>query len=579
MIPTRETVMSRAIFTLIGGGAGLCLYVLAVRLPDIIQSERALLFVLSFGLGYLGVLLGLMGPVRLGKAAIAALAMALPASLLLLWASFRHETIDGVLGGGYALAAFVYLLAISVPFAIARLQQHGGWRHYGLLFDGAWDLVVRIASAGLFTGVVWSVILMSDQLLGLVGLTVIGDLIEFEPVPYLISGMAIGLSLGIVHELRDYVSPFLIIQLLRVLLPALLVVLGVFILALPFRGLSELFGQLSAAATLLCVTVVGITLITTAIHRDDSLSVRGSVMLTAARVLSVMLVVPALLSLWAVGLRVGQYGLTPDRVAALVAAAVACVYALAYAGALLRRASWRTVQRNVNRRMAVVTLCVAAAWLTPIINAERMAAQSQLARAAAGAEPDDLPLWELAHEWGKPGKRALAQLEEASSDRPDLLARIGRARRSDSEWSFDDGDLDLALDGQVPLRPEGHVLPEDALGSLPENERRMIAESCARRAPGGHPGCVIVFGAFEGGSDAMQGIGFFMTPGGGVYMRSFSVMDDILVQGGAPDALGGEAPAQIGAGVISDIMEGRFDIVPVERRVLEVGGARLVPDR
>ncbi|WP_281966665.1 DUF4153 domain-containing protein [Roseovarius nanhaiticus] len=577
MIPTSQTATTRLLYTVIGGGAGLCTYVLAMIVPEAVAHARAVLFLLSFGLGFLAILLALMGPVRVTLAAAAALGIALPAALLLLWASYRHETPSAFLDGGYGLAAFLYLLFISTPFAVARLQHHGGWRHYGLLFDAAWDLVVRIASAGLFVGVVWAVLLLSDQLLGLVGISAVQDLIDLEPVPFLITGMALGLSLAIVHELRDYVSPFLIIQLLRVFLPALLVVLAVFILALPFRGLGNLFGQYSAAAILLGVTGGGITLITTAIHRDDSLSVEGWGMRSAAQALSVMLVVPALLALWAIWLRVDQYGLTPNRIAALVAAGIVAIYALFYAGAVLRRRAWRADQRDINRGMAVLTLALAAAWLTPILNAERMAARSQLARAEAGTPPKDLPLWELANDWGKAGKLALSRIEDMAADDPDLQSRIAAARRSDSRWSYEAQGGLTRIDGLVPLRPEGRSLPPGALDTLHEGDRRLIAEGCARRAPGGHPGCVLVIAPFEPGAGAEQAIGFFMTSPTTVVLRSFTLGEDTIETAGYPSDLAGGGYVASGPEVITEILEGRFDIVPAARQVLEVDGMRLFP--
>ena len=113
MIPTSQTATTRLLYTVIGGGAGLCTYVLAMIVPEAVAHARAVLFLLSFGLGFLAILLALMGPVRVTLAAAAALGIALPAALLLLWASYRHETPSAFLDGGYGLAAFLYLLFIS----------------------------------------------------------------------------------------------------------------------------------------------------------------------------------------------------------------------------------------------------------------------------------------------------------------------------------------------------------------------------------------------------------------------------------------------------------------------------------
>ena len=80
---------------------------------------------------------------------------------------------------------------------------------------------------------------------------IISDLLDIDGVPFVLTGLVLGLAIAVVNELSDYVSPYLILQLLRLLLPVLVVVMAVFIVALPFRGLSGLFGGLSAAATLM----------------------------------------------------------------------------------------------------------------------------------------------------------------------------------------------------------------------------------------------------------------------------------------------------------------------------------------
>ncbi|HEY9038752.1 MAG TPA: DUF4153 domain-containing protein [Roseovarius sp.] len=582
MMPRIETNDMRLSYTVVGAVAGLSVWGLIDLMPDIVENARAALLLIAAGLGFFSVLLALLGPVRLIPAAVAALGMAVPAALLLFWASFRHAEVEAFVDNGFAVAAFVYLLAIGAPFVIAELHRHGGWRHYGDLFDTAWNLVVRVAAAWLFVGVVWLVLLLSDQLLGLVGIDIIEDVIELEPVPYLISGLALGLGLAIVHEFRDYVSPFLVIQLLRVLLPALLVVLAVFIAALPFRGLSNLFGQFSAATTLIAVTVAGITLVTTAIHRDDGLSVQGAGMQTATRLLSALLPVPAALALWAVWLRVDQYGLTPNRVAALIAAAVTLIYALAYAGALLMRLDWRRQQRSVNRWMALTTLVIAALWLTPVLNAERLATASQIARAKAGVPDKDLALWEMANEWGLAGRRGLARLEaqaNATGD-GDLLALIDRARKTPEKWDFamsmDDGGIDT-LDGVVPLRPVGSSLPVGALDGLDPAERREIHDACKRRLPGGLPGCVIVIAPFEPGEDTDRAIGLFATPGESARLAAYRIDEGRLFQQGYPlDILAGSYP-YVTKAVIADILKGQFRLVPAPRTVLEVGGMQLFP--
>jgi hypothetical protein len=442
--------------------------------------------------------------------------------------------------------------------------------------------VVRCAAAGLFVGVVWAVVMVSDALLGLVGIRVIHWLLDFEPVPYLLSGLALGLGLAIVNELNEYVSPFLLIQLLRVLMPVLLMVLSVFILALPLRGLGGLFGQLSAAATLGAVAFGGITLITTAIHRDDELSVQGVGMLTTARILSVLLPVPAWLALWAVWLRVDQYGLTPDRILALVATGIVAIYAVGFAAAALTRVDWRGHQRSVNRWMALLTLGVAALWLTPVLNSERLSTASQVGRAKAGAPLEQLALWEMAHEWGRAGKAGLDKVDAIKTHPAGdaLQARIAQVRRETQRWVFDadvSGAPIATLDGVVPVRPTGTSVPAGALDALEIDTRQRLQNACAKTLPGGHPGCVIVVGTFDPLEQNVQALLIFRRSAGSFEQMALTLRDERFVQNGTVRDLATRSYAQITDAALLAVLEGRFALVPVPRNVLEVEGMQLFP--
>lgn len=583
MSATSENAIARLGMSGIGAIAGLAVWALLDLLPDLVGNDRWVLALASLGLGFFGVLLALLGPPRPGRAAAAAALLSLAATALFVWASFRYASVEDFLGSGLHITSLVVLISIPVPFIAAVLERPQGWRDYAALFDLSWTIVVRYVAAWLFVGVVWAVVMLSDALLGLVGIHVIEDLLDVDPVPWLLSGLALGMGLAIVHELRDYVSPFLIIQLLRVLLPVLLVVLSVFILALPLRGLSGLFGTLSAAATLAGVTLAAITLITSAIHRDDDTVVDSRAMVLATQALAVMLPVPAGLALWSVWLRVGQYGLTPDRVAGFVATGLVLSYAVAYAASVLLRHDWAGRIRTVNRALALMVVAIAALWLTPALNAERLSVSSQIARAERGVPPEHLGLWEMAHAWGHAGKAGLERLR-ALDDHPardTLLAMLDRAEAAESLWAFNSPQISddlLSLAARVPVLPEGAALHDGALDLLRPADRRLVADACQRRLPGGHPGCLIVLGRFEPLAEVEQAIGLFLTEGDRGRAMAFAIRDGRLYRTGNVAELGAGRPVQVSPQMMVDLFEGRFEIRPAPRNVLDVGGMQLFPE-
>lgn len=577
-----EGVTTRLSMAGVGAVAGLSIWALFELVPELIASERLVLLLVTFGLSFFAVLMALLGPARLLPAACAAAVIALPGTLLFFWASFRYDEVGVFLDMPLHGAALAVLLTIPLPFVAGAMQRPSGWRKYDLLFDLAWTIVVRYAAALLFLAMVWGVLMLSNALLGLVGITAIDWLLDQEPVPYLLSGLVLGLGLAIVHELRDYVSPFLILQLLRVLLPVLLVVLAIFILALPFRGISGLFGHYSASVALVGVVLAALSLITATVHRDDDLTVEGKGMLIATQALALLLPVPAVLVLYALWLRVAQYGLTPDRVAGALIGVVVLAYAVLYAVSVLMRRGWAERIRRVNRVMAVITVALAALWLTPVLNAERITVADQIARARAGAPPEQLGLWEMAHTWGRAGEAGLERLRQLDGyPAPEQLsAQIDRARASGNLWDYSNeaGAPMIALDGRVPIRPEGAPLPEGGFGGLHDSDRRMIADACARRLPGGHPGCVIVLAEFDPLRGTQTGVGLFFQGQDRVIPIALGIgPNGFFRQGYVNEAATGQ-PAWLTPAHIVDILEGRFDIVPAPRNVLEIGGKQLFPD-
>lgn len=580
---TGSAVM-RGRLALIGALAGVAVWALIEVLPDLVSNARLLLFVVAGGLAFFAVLLALLGPVRLVPAAIAAALMSMVATLLLVWASLRYEFTEDFMDTPLHVLAYAYMLAIAVPFVASGLTERGGWRRYALLFDTAWFIVVRYAAALLFVAVVWGVVMLSDALLGLVGITVIDWLLEVEPVPYVLSGFALGLGLAIVHELSEFVSPFLIIQLMRVLLPVLLAVLAVFILALPFRGLSGLFGGFSAAGVLSAVGLAAITLITTAIHRDADMAVEGRGMLAAVQALAVLAPVPAALAVYAVWVRIGQYGLTPDRVAAQLAAIVILIYALAFAAAVLMRSGWAARLRTVNRVMALGTIALAALWLTPALNAERMSVASQVDRARAEVAIADLALWEMAHEWGLAGRAGLAEVLEVTdrADHAALVAAVERAQTANSKWRYvrDTDRADIpTLDGVVTILPAGTALPPGAFDGMRGQDRQLIHSACAMTLPDGGPACVVVLADYDPLNDSRQAIGLFQSDIARVRAMALELRDGaFVITGGVKDA-GGASVVQISPETLAAVAAGRYAITPVQRNALEVEGLRLVPQQ
>ncbi|MGL6208325.1 MAG: DUF4153 domain-containing protein [Paracoccaceae bacterium] len=489
-----DLMRQRMILALVGAAAGASLYALGEVLDgDLIGDRLALAMAALTGSFFFG-LLAMTGPLPIHRAARGALIVAVVLAALLTWAGLRFDTIDELGNSPFPATAVAILMWIPLPFLIAA--EGPGWRDYACLFAQAWGIFVRYSVAWIFVAVVWGVILLSDALFGVVGLTVIDDLLEVDIVPWLITGTVLGLALAVVQELADVLSPYLVLRLLRLLVPAVLVVMAVFILALPFRGFSGLFGGLSVAATLLGMVGAAATLITSAVDQDDAGATENPLMRRATQALAVLLPVPAVMAAIAIGIRVDQYGWTPDRLYAATAAAVGLGYGCIYALAVLRGAGWMDRIRSGNTAMAGALVVGAVLWLGPFLSPEAISARNQVARAADGRTPvAALDLYAL-DRMGRAGAAARQTLTDLAKEpgREELgIALANPSPGVPMPEGEDPAALRAELTALLPLQPTTATATRDMLlAAADAYVLRNWVNSCKRTLPQGGPACVMV---------------------------------------------------------------------------------------
>ncbi len=491
----------RWIMAAVGGLAGLALYALVEVTDAELISDRTALLVFTFAGGFFAALLALAGQLPFRRAVPAAALLAAVASGLLYWASFRFDLLDDFMNTPLAPLAAFGLGVLPLPFIMAA--QGSGWRDYPSLFRNAWGLAFQFAAASLFVGIIWLLLYLSDALLTLVGITVIDDLIDMEPVPFLITGFAFGLSLAVVTELAEIVSPSVILRLFRLLAPLVLGVIAVFLAALPFRGLSGLFDGLSAAGILLAMAAVAAGLVSMVIDQDDASATASPVLRRSAQGLAMILPVLAALSVWSVWLRVDQYGWTPERIFAVLCTVLALGYGGFYAAAVLRGGGWMERIRQGNILMAIAGIAVCLLILTPVLNPERISAASQLSQVRANlAEGRPLDLYGLTR-WGKAGEAALAELrtEAEAGGSETLLAALETAAIGGDGTTVEAQEADAALRKSLteimPVQPAAAEREKaELIAWLDIGTVRELRESCEKTLPAGGSGCVMVVADF-----------------------------------------------------------------------------------
>ena len=568
---------------LVGLAAGLSFWTLTDVLPEVLGTGRLLLWLACVALAGFVSLLSLSGPARMRQAGLAALILALPLSGLVLLASLRYDSVRAFAESGYWFGAFAIVLVPGMAFLAAAVTRPGGWRDPALLFDIAWTIFLRQLVGIAFAGLVWLVVLLSSALLELVGIRVIDRLIDLAPVPWALTGLALGLGLSVAHDLRAHLSPLPVLRLLRLLAPVLLVVVAVFLLALPLRGLDGLFGRLSPALLLLSVAAGAVTVISAAADRDAAGAVRAPLLRRSAMGLSLLLVPLTGLAIWAIALRVQQFGWTPARLAGMLCGLLLAGYAVAYTLAVLR-GDWDAGVRQGNRWLALLSMAVAVLWLTPLLSAEAISARSQAARlmAAQGPEPD-LAMEELAFDWGRPGRTALDRVVQArGADDPlgqqiaALLEAPDRRTATEVRRATARAETFATLQAALPLRPTGMTLPDGAFDAVNDWQITTWAEACARLDGAGRPGCVLLEAPFQPDRAERQ-FAMLTDTGSGVLALRY-VLEAGQLQPEGSLRLEGASGELLSRADLAAVQEGRFSVTPVRRNALRIGESRLSPD-
>lgn len=571
----------RPLLTLAGAAAGLAFWCLVEILPDTV-SDRWLLAVTASASGLFGSLLLMAGPITLRLAIPASAGLGLLAGTLAYWGAGRFEEVDAFVGTGHPVAALALLIFVSIPFLSALLLPGRPWRDYRTLFDLAWSAVIRLFSAFTFLGLVWLFLWLSDSVLELVGLAFLTDFVDWGAAPFVLSGAVIGLGLAVAGEFGDVLSPGLPLGLLRLILMPAVGVMGLFVIVLPFRELSNAFGTLSATSVLMVMTLAGATLVSAVADRGRDEESTSRILRTGAWSMAILMAVFACLALYGISVRVGQYGWSPLRILASAAGLVVAGYGFGYLSALFRGTRWLSAIRATNVAVALFALILAGASLTPVFNPERLATQAQVSRILSGrAAPGSIDLWSMARDWGVAGRAGLDQLRDEAVADSVLARRIAAYDAASSRFEFENGlpeETRPTLVGRflrdVPVLPAGGPVPEGVFSQTAPRMLEAWIASCARRTPGGHPGCVIYAGMFAEDSPAPHYVLFTLGEQG--FVQVVVLREDSERGSFGPTWVTEDYSRTNSSDLIDALMAGQVDLVPVPLRALRFEGADLL---
>lgn len=466
---------------------------------------------------------------------------------------------------------FCGLIAIAVAAPLFQAWRDGtdaggapGLRHipYPAAHDRAWTNLVLWCASFLFLGLAWATILLLAELFHLIGLDALQSLIRRDWFGWSFSGLALLGGIGLLRDQSRILSTLqrVLRFVLSALTPVLALGLGLFLVALPFTGLAPLWAATRATTPILLISVFGALVLGNAIIGDlpADESKRRPLRL-AAGVLAAVILPLAAIALVSVLRRVGQHGLTPDRLWALTFVGIALAYGATYLWALLRPGQWMARVRQGNLAMGLLLCAVALVLATPLLDFGAIATRSQLARVTSGrVTPDQLDWTALRFDFGAAGAAAVKRY--AGSTDPAWRAPAAAALKAQSRWDVpapapDAGKRRQVLAGLTVL-PKGAEVPPALI------DRVVLDAQCAA------PGTCLLLLTTPGRAMLFTGIG-------GPYADRIAL--EKRAEGWAnvvpqPEMLDDAARERRKAAIAAALARGDVRITQVPRRQLVIGG-------
>jgi hypothetical protein len=307
---------------------------------------------------------------------------------------------------------------------------------YGLYFDEAWKRGVQLALSVVFTALFWAILWLGATLLGFIGFSWFKDLLSNEYFSWPITGLAIAASvnLGDVQPKLMHNFRALVLGVLSWLLPVITVIGLLFSVSLCFSGLEPLWKTKAATASLLAGCVALALLVNAAYQQGNEERPVHIVLRWSARIACGLLLVFSSLAAYSLWLRIAQYGLTPERVMALVGVIIAVLYGLGYAmAAVMPKDRWLRLLEPVNIALAFIMALICLAVLTPVADPYRLSAQSQAGRVNSGKiTPDKFDWRVLRFETGTYGLDELKRLSTSGK-----TEAVRKTAADSGRWSND----------------------------------------------------------------------------------------------------------------------------------------------
>ncbi|HEU5169861.1 MAG TPA: DUF4153 domain-containing protein [Gemmatimonadales bacterium] len=400
----------------------------------------------------------------------------------------RASAPDLVLVFALCMAALWWIL---LPFLQAGLRSGRlrPWQPYGELFELAWQNILVVGESALFTGLFWLLLWLWAALFDLIGVSFFEKLFTKPAFAYPVTSVAFGYAVSLVQSRESFVVMLRrhLLGVLAWLLPLVALIETGFLLALPATGLAPLWKTGQATFLMLWLQVFLVVFLNAAWQDGTQPPPYPAWLRRVVSVAVLGLPVYAGLCAYSLGLRIGQHGLSVDRIWAAVLTLVLGLYGLGYAVAATRTGPWMGELGRVNLAMAWVVAGLLVAVNTPLLDPRRLAASSQLARLLAGQVVTARFDYDyLRFSLGAYGDRALRRLAsvQGHADSTEIRRLAVLALAKTQRWgppSLPDQPSELAR--HIEMLPAGAALEPGFLAYLQRTLRDSMgfAPGCFQR--------------------------------------------------------------------------------------------------
>lgn len=411
-------------------------------------------------------------------------------ALLTLWvASFIPESRDLYRGDGMRIASLCISTVVAFYILLPYIQTYYESKRlsfpYEALFRYSWNNFFIIALAGLFTAIFQGLTTLWWALFSIVGVDIFKSIFLTTEFNLLVLPVAFGLGVAILRE-RDKIIITLrsiLFSLSKVLLPMVTLIALLFILTLPLTGLDPLWSTGKTSPIILTLLSLIILFLNAVFQMGSEEPPYPKWLRRPIEVMILTMPIYTAIALYSTFIRIGDYGLSPMRVYAVLIEIMIMLYAIGYSISVLRGGEvWMNGIKKINVFVSLIIVGTIILLHTPILDPLKLSANNQYNRLISGkVSAEDFDFAALRFKFGKVGYDKLNLLKdiEGHAEATEIKEAVEDALTLDYYNRKRSKTKLVKAEDIMILTPSGE-LPKNIFDSFKKNLGVWRMNSCAK---------------------------------------------------------------------------------------------------